>query len=85
MMFLDCPAWLDQDGAARCGPPAEVSSRFTMRSSAEIPELRDAGPPHRAISGHLAACHRPARRRHDRARPRRRRDQAPMTRIGEDR
>ena len=33
MMFLDCPAWLDQDGAARCGLPAEVGRRFTMRST----------------------------------------------------
>ena len=30
MMFLDCPAYLDQDGALRCGLPAEVSCRFTM-------------------------------------------------------
>ena len=33
MMFLDCPAWLDRDGAVRCGLPAEVSGRFTMRST----------------------------------------------------
>ena len=33
MMFLDCPAYLDRDGAARCGLPAEVSCRFTMRST----------------------------------------------------
>src|SRR6516165_9221292 len=33
MMFLDCPAWLDPDGAVRCGLPAEVRCRFTMRSS----------------------------------------------------
>lgn len=33
MMFLDCPAYLDQDGTQRCGLPAEVSCRFTMRSS----------------------------------------------------
>jgi hypothetical protein len=33
MMFLDCPAYLDQSGAARCGLPAEVRSRFTMRST----------------------------------------------------
>ncbi len=33
MMFLDCPAWLDQEGAVRCGLPAEVRCRFTMRSS----------------------------------------------------
>ncbi len=33
MMFLDCPAWLDRHGAARCGLPAEVRCRFTMRST----------------------------------------------------
>ena len=33
MMFLDCPAYLDQNGAARCGLPAEVRSRFTLRST----------------------------------------------------
>src|SRR5579864_5980478 len=33
MMFLNCPAYLDQAGTARCGLPAEVKYRFTMRSS----------------------------------------------------
>jgi hypothetical protein len=33
MMFLDCPACLDQESAARCGLPAEVRCRFTMRST----------------------------------------------------
>jgi hypothetical protein len=33
MMFLDCPAYLDKDGAVRCGLPAEVRSRFVMRST----------------------------------------------------
>ena len=33
VMFLDCPAHLDKDGALRCGLPAEVRHRFTMRSS----------------------------------------------------
>ena len=33
MMFLDCPAYLDRDGAVRCGLPAEVRGRFTMRST----------------------------------------------------
>jgi hypothetical protein len=33
MMFLDCPACLDQDGALRCGLPAEVRCRFIMRSA----------------------------------------------------
>jgi hypothetical protein len=32
-MFLGCPAYLDEDGARRCGLPAEVRCRFTMRSS----------------------------------------------------
>ena len=34
MMFLTCPAYLDQDSAVRCGLPAEVRCRFTMRSTA---------------------------------------------------
>ena len=33
MMFLDCPAYLDEEGAVRCGLPAEERSRFTMRST----------------------------------------------------
>ena len=33
MMFLDCPAYLDREGALRCGLPAEVEDRVTMRSS----------------------------------------------------
>ena len=33
MMFLECPAYLDQYGAPRCGLPAEVSCRFTMHST----------------------------------------------------
>src|SRR5262249_51193849 len=33
MMFLDCPAYLDQDGAVRCGLPAEATCRYTMRST----------------------------------------------------
>ena len=33
VMFLDCPAYLDAHGAARCGLPAEVEQRYSMRSS----------------------------------------------------
>ena len=33
MMFLNCPAYLDQDRAVRCGLPAEVGCRFTMHST----------------------------------------------------
>ena len=32
-MFLDCPAYLDNDGARRCGLPAEVRCRFVLRST----------------------------------------------------
>jgi hypothetical protein len=31
--FLDCPAYLDGEGAARCGLPAEVRYRFIMDST----------------------------------------------------
>ena len=31
--FLDCPAYLDQHGALRCGLPAEVEYRYTVESS----------------------------------------------------
>ena len=33
MMFLDCPAYLDDEGAKKCGLPAEVRSRFVMCST----------------------------------------------------
>jgi hypothetical protein len=32
MMFLDCPAYLDAEGAARCGLPAEVRYRYVVAS-----------------------------------------------------
>jgi hypothetical protein len=33
LMFLDCPAYLDEERAVRCGLPAEVRSRFTLDST----------------------------------------------------
>jgi hypothetical protein len=33
MEFLACPAYLNDDRSVRCGMPAEVTCRFTMRSS----------------------------------------------------
>jgi hypothetical protein len=33
MMFLECPAYLDHERTRRCGLPAEVTCRFTMRST----------------------------------------------------
>jgi hypothetical protein len=33
MMFLDCPAYLDHDGAVRCGLPAEAERHFIMSTS----------------------------------------------------
>ena len=32
-VFLNCPAYLNSDGAIRCGLPAEVEARYTMRST----------------------------------------------------
>jgi len=31
--FLDCPAYLDRDGTARCGLPAAVEYRYTFGST----------------------------------------------------
>jgi hypothetical protein len=39
MLFLDCPAYLDGDGALRCGLPAEVRDRVTMRSTGGAVEI----------------------------------------------
>ncbi len=33
MMFLDCPAYLGDEGAARCGLPAEVRCSYAMQST----------------------------------------------------
>ena len=32
-MFIDCPEYMDKRGAVRCGLPAEVESRYIMRST----------------------------------------------------
>jgi hypothetical protein len=32
-MFLDCPAYLDAEGASRCALPAEVEYRYVQRST----------------------------------------------------
>jgi hypothetical protein len=37
MKFLDCPAYLDDEGAARCGLPAEVRCSHTMHSTDRQP------------------------------------------------
>jgi hypothetical protein len=33
VMFLDCPAYMDQHGANRCGLPAEVEYRYLVSST----------------------------------------------------
>jgi hypothetical protein len=33
MMFLDCPAYGDDEGITRCGLPAEVEYRYTVQST----------------------------------------------------
>jgi hypothetical protein len=32
-MFVDCPAYMDDIGATRCGLPAVVADRYTMTST----------------------------------------------------
>jgi hypothetical protein len=32
-MFLNCPAYMDNDGTTRCGLPAEVEYRYTLNST----------------------------------------------------
>lgn len=32
-MFMNCPAFLDDTSTTRCGLPAEVKSRYTVRST----------------------------------------------------
>jgi hypothetical protein len=32
-MFLDCPAYLDNEGSVRCGLPAEVEHRYAQQST----------------------------------------------------
>lgn len=33
MMFLDCPAYMDAQGAMRCGLPAEIQDRYLASST----------------------------------------------------
>jgi hypothetical protein len=33
VMFLDCPAYMDKTGAARCGLPAAVEYRYAVQST----------------------------------------------------
>jgi hypothetical protein len=32
-MFLECPAYMDHQGATRCGLPAEIEHRYSVRST----------------------------------------------------
>ena len=60
MMFLDCPAYLDQDGAERCGLPAEVCDRYTVRSTGgPIENVRIRCPSRHWFNGpiELFTCH----------------------------
>lgn len=33
LMFIDCPAYLDEPGKLRCGLPAEVEDRYCLQST----------------------------------------------------
>jgi hypothetical protein len=38
VMFMDCPAYADRHGAARCGLPAAVEYRYTVSSMEGLAE-----------------------------------------------
>ena len=38
VIFLDCPAYMDEHGRGRCGLPAEVENRYILRSSSGVLE-----------------------------------------------
>jgi hypothetical protein len=63
MMFLDCPAYLDEDGTRRCGLPAEVSDRFTAGStSGPIENVKICCPSGHRFHGPIAFLTMPADR-----------------------
>jgi hypothetical protein len=33
VMFLDCPAYLDEEGTVKCGLPADIRYRYIIRST----------------------------------------------------
>ena len=66
MMFLDCPAYLGHDRAARCGLPAEVERHFTMSSSdgpAESAKIRC--PAGHWFNGAIESPHLGSQDKHD--------------------
>jgi len=81
-MFLDCPAYMDESGAHRCGLPAAVEYRYAMGSTdgpLESAKIRCArghcfnGPVESFIwekdRSTAAACERQIRNRDTSARP----------------
>jgi hypothetical protein len=62
MTFVDCPAYLDEEGAERCGLPAEVSARFTMSStSGPIENVKIRCPSGHWFNGPIEFLTRPAK------------------------
>jgi hypothetical protein len=52
VMFVNCPAYLDNSGPVRCGLPAEVEGRYTMRSAdGPLESARIRCPPGRWFNG----------------------------------
>lgn len=74
VIFLDCPAYLDKHGGARCGLPAEVENLYTLHSSAGALEaVRIRCPRGHCFNGpveFVARCHgrQPPRRARRRSR-----------------
>ena len=89
MMFLDCPAYLDNERTLRCGLPAEVRCRFTMRSSdGPLESAMIRCPAGHWFNGPVEFLTRAGRQKHDRgtagAGPRTRRDGLMGGRNGRD-
>jgi len=54
--FLDCPAYMNRRGAARCGLPAAVEDRYTLDSTdGPVPAVRIRCPKGHWFSGPVDA------------------------------
>jgi len=52
MMFVDCPAYLDARGLARCGLPAEIQDSYLVQSTeGPLESARTRGPRGHCFNG----------------------------------
>ena len=66
-MFFDCPEYLNHEGSVRCGLPAEVRCRFTIRSSdGPLESVMIRCPASHWFNGPIESLTLPSRDRRDR-------------------